>query len=112
MRYIALLLASVGIAACSERTIPRDWAEVTFRYQTDCSFEVTLDLRIDGFVVGRESFRMFGAGARTLSKPYYVTADVPHALGARWTDDFQWADTTVRLVKGQKHEQTLFLYCS
>ena len=111
MRHIALILVGVGIAACTERQGPRDVAEVSFRLETECSFEVEVDIRIDGRVVSTESLRAIGQPADDVTATYYITAGEPHAIGAHWVDDI-WPDTTVTLAKGQHHEQRLFLYCS
>lgn len=105
-----LILAS----ACAESDGPTDRAEVIFRLETLCSFALTIDLRIDGGVVGSEVFRanpVPPTPERVQSNTYVVSAGQSHVLGATWGDHV-WADTTITLVRDQKHQQVLFLYCS
>ena len=110
MKPLASLALGLLLAACNESQAPQELAEVRFRLETLCDFEVVVDLRIDAVVVGTESLRLH-TQPRPVSNPYFVSAGQPHVLGAKW-GTYEWPDTTVTLTTGQQHQQTLFIYCS
>jgi hypothetical protein len=112
MRGALLLLGTALVPGCTSGDEPND--EAAIRFQLDaplCSSQLPVEFRIDGTLVGTDTFRVHLAPDHILSRAYPVSPG-EHLLAAAIPGGFVWPDTVVDVRPGHTFTRSLPFYCS
>lgn len=111
LRNLARAAVALLAPGCGSATAD-DQAKVYFELDAPlCSSILPVEFRIDGQVVGLDTFRVHLPPDHIRSRGYPVTAG-EHDLGASVIGGFVWADSQVTVGPGQSATRILAFYCS